>query len=69
MDDIGKLTTGQKAAVTRRKNKDARQESEMNRKKTIHALEQVIQDNESSREAREAAIFLLVRVYGNRFYF
>ena len=58
------LTRGQKAAATRRQHKAARDAKEMNKRKTAAALETILQDSESSREAKENALFLLANVYG-----
>lgn len=58
-----KLTAAQKAAETRRRNIALRDERERNRRRTTEALESIIQDSETSREARENAVFLLATVY------
>lgn len=58
-----KLTPAQKAAITRRRNIEARNERERNRRRTITALEAVLQDSESSPGAKENALFLLVTAY------
>ncbi len=56
-------TPAEKAAETRRRHKEARRLKQENQERTIAALEKVIQDNGSSREARENALFLLRKIY------
>lgn len=57
------LTSAQKAAITRKRHIAARKEKEQDRRRTISALEAILQDSDSSPEAKENALFLLAAVY------